>query len=109
MTVKGFLVKFVGHYQRTGQSPLSQKWSGGGIHRAPKAGGIISAGVRRSPLRFFIKFCALLYASLWGFMCQGLDFSRFGVQSVIILTRTLQYFKMTGYINIVMPCCFGNH
>ena len=31
------------------------------------------------------------------------------VQSAIILTRTLQYFKMTGYINIVMPCCFGNH
>ena len=59
MTVKGLLVKFVGPNQRTGQSPLSQKWSGGGIHRVPKAGGIISAAcywVRRSPMRFFFKF-----------------------------------------------------
>ena len=27
MPVKGLLVKFVGPHQRTGQSPLSQKWS----------------------------------------------------------------------------------
>ena len=39
MTVKGLLVKFVGPHQQTGQSSLSQKWSGGGIHRVPKAGG----------------------------------------------------------------------
>ena len=51
MPVKGLLVKFVG------QSPLSQKWSGEGIHRAPKAGGIISAacywGKAVSPEIFF--------------------------------------------------------
>ena len=59
MPVKGLLVKFVGPHQRTGQSPLSQKRSGGEIHRAPKAGpgGIISAacywGKAVSPEIFF--------------------------------------------------------
>ena len=57
MPVKGLLVKFVGPHQRTGQSPLSQKWFGGEIHRAPKAGGIISAacywGKAVSPEIFF--------------------------------------------------------
>ena len=57
MPVKGLLVKFVGPHQRTGQSPLSQKRSGGEIHRAPKAGGIIFAacywGKAVSPEIFF--------------------------------------------------------
>ena len=72
MPVKGLLVKFVGPHQRTGQSPLSQKWSGGEIHRAPKAQGLfllLVTGVRRSPLRFFLKNLSPSICVLMGGLC----------------------------------------
>ena len=73
MPVKGLLVKFVGPHQRTGQSPLSQKWSGGGIHRALKAGGIISAacywGKAVSPEIFLKILSPSICVLMGGFMC----------------------------------------
>ena len=56
MPVKGLLVKFVGPHQRTGQSPLSQKWSAEESIERRRQGGLfplLVTGVRRSPLRFF--------------------------------------------------------